>query len=152
EHPARAGAGGQDGANLLLVVRLAIGRGALDPVALGVVEVRERLERLAAVDHRERFAEVGADRGGEVEAFALPELAGVEVLAVEPYAVDGSVHAIEAAPGQNGLRLLGKPVRLAELDAGQDSQVLEPRPAALHSFEVALDVNSVLPLVHQGPV
>ncbi len=112
----------------------------------------ERLERLPAVDHGQRLAEVLADRGWKIEPRPLAELAGVEHLAVEADAVDGPVDPVEGAGGQHLRGLLGEPVRLTELDPGQDAQSRELRAAAIDRVEVAGDVDRMLALVHERPV
>src|SRR5712691_12605796 len=91
---AGASAGDEDGADLLFVVLFAIRRRARDPVSLGVVEMREGLEGLAAVDHRPRLAEVLANGDREVETGAIAELARVEEVAFQPDAVDRPVHTV----------------------------------------------------------
>ena len=62
----------------------------------------------------------------------FPELAGVEHSAVEPDAVDRAKDLIERAGGEDPGGLVREPVRLAELDPGQDAQAGEPGAAALY--------------------
>ena len=114
--------------------------------------MRKGVERLVAVDHRERLAKVLTHSVRKVETLFLSELAGVEQLTTDPDAVDGSEHVIQRRGRQDLGGFARKQVRLAELNAGEDAQPLELRPTSLHGIEVADDVDGVLPLVHEGPV
>ena len=78
--------------------------------------MRERLERLAALDHREDLTKVRPHRAGEVDPLIAAELAGVERLAVELDAVDGAQDLVERPSAEDGRGLFGEPVRLAKLD------------------------------------
>src|SRR5436305_14544839 len=113
--------------------------------------MRQRLERLAAVGHGASLAKVFVHGGLEVEVLVRAELARIEHLSAKPDAVDGPVDAVERSGAQHLGRLLWIPMRLAELHAGQDPEVLELGPAALYGVEIALDVHAVLALVDQGP-
>src|SRR5439155_27088326 len=75
-------------ANLSLEVLLLIWRRSLDPVALRVVEMGERLERLVRLVHREHLAEVLPGSRSQVDAFAVSQLAGIDDLALQLHAVD----------------------------------------------------------------
>ena len=62
---------------------------------LQVIErMDQRLERLAAVHHRQRFPEVLPHSAGEIDARAVAELAGVDELAVDADAVDRSMNPV----------------------------------------------------------
>ena len=88
EHASSPGCGAQDGADLGFVVSLDVRWRPLGPVALRIIEVSERFERLPAVDHGQDLAQVLPGRRRKVEAFAISELARINHVSIEPDAVD----------------------------------------------------------------
>src|SRR5207237_7536176 len=100
--PVRGGA--QDGADLRLEILLPIRRSVLRPVALRIVEVRERLEGLAALDHGQDLSEVVPACRSKVDTRTFPQLARVDRLAAELDAVDRTQNVVEASRPKNRRR------------------------------------------------
>src|SRR5207248_11796130 len=148
EHTPCPRGGAQDGADLRLEILLPIRRSVLWPVALRIVEVRERLEGLAALDHGQDLSEVVPACRSKVDTRTFPQLARVDRLAAELDAVDRTQNVVEASRPKNRRRLFREPVGFAELDSAQDPQPGEPGAASIDGVEITYDVDAVLVWMH----
>src|SRR2546427_267131 len=77
QHAACSSGSLQHLANLRLEVLFLIWRRSLDPVALRVVEMGERLERLVRLEHREHLAEGLPCGRSQVDAYAISQLRSI---------------------------------------------------------------------------
>src|SRR6266851_4465070 len=93
EHQVTTRRGREDGPQLLLEILLAVA----GPVALGVVEVRERLKGLTALDHRECFGEVGLSEYDRIYIRQFRQLAGVNDSIPQTHTVHRAKDVIQLA-------------------------------------------------------
>src|SRR5207245_3761685 len=120
---------------------------ALGPAPLGIVEVRQRLERRVALAHGQDLSQIGPGGRDKVEALPFGKLARIDDLALDFDAVHGTEDYVERPSRENVRGLLGEPVRLAKLHPAQYADAGVLGPASVDRLELCGDVDAVLSLL-----
>ena len=141
EDSAAARKGVQNSAELLFEVAGLVSAALTRPGPHRVVDVSEHLEIVPGINHAADFGQVPAYHRRRLRTpVTIGDLnEGIWTMMQRVLAAD---HQIKAALVQQAGRRLGMPVRLAQLDAGQNLKFREALTAAQQAFEVALDRKS----------
>jgi len=135
---ARVGQGPQHVPVLVLEVVRVMRSGVWRPVADGVVDVGEDVERLEAADQRGGFRQVTAQH--PVRGLVAEAVGDLGEAPAGRRGVHRGEDPVETAVAEQGSRPRRVPVRFAQLDAGQDAQAGEAFTAAAQAAEVPVQV------------